>query len=139
MVSKADFRRLEDTVQALVLGLAMQRAGMSSNQAAVTAPLLQQGLDSVPFLGPPDIISPQEYLSRVDEFARMGTAPISRRLPKTKKKRKPLKGMSAAMREANSKARKKNGQFRMGWDHAKLMKTAHKIRRSKSGTKGRRR
>ena len=41
------------------------------------------------------------------------------------------KGMGAALREANKRARKKNGEFRKGYDQKRVMQMAHKIRRSK--------
>lgn len=40
-----------------------------------------------------------------------------------------LKGMSAAMKKANARAKLKNGKFRKGWNQSKLMSYAHKIRR----------
>lgn len=40
-------------------------------------------------------------------------------------------GMAAALREANKKARKKNGDFRKGYNQSRVMQMAHKIRRSK--------
>jgi hypothetical protein len=43
---------------------------------------------------------------------------------------KTAKGMSAALREANKKARKANGEFRKGYDQKRVMQMAHKIRRS---------
>ena len=49
---------------------------------------------------------------------------------KTRKGRT-AKGMGAALREANRKARKKNGEFRKGYDQKRVMQMAHKIRRSK--------
>jgi hypothetical protein len=39
--------------------------------------------------------------------------------------------MAAALREANKKARKKNGDFRKGYNQRRVMSMAHKIRRSK--------
>ena len=42
-----------------------------------------------------------------------------------------LKGMSAALKKANKMARKKNGDFKKGWNQKKVMKTAHRIRRKK--------
>ena len=42
-----------------------------------------------------------------------------------------LKGMSAALKKANKMARKKNGDFKKGWNQKKVMKTAHRIRRRK--------
>ena len=49
--------------------------------------------------------------------------------PVRKKAGKALKGMKAALTKANEKARLKNGSFRKGWDQARVMRTAHKIRR----------
>lgn len=40
-----------------------------------------------------------------------------------------LKGMSAALKKANKRAKLKNGKFRKGWNQRKLMKYAHKIRK----------
>ena len=37
--------------------------------------------------------------------------------------------MKAALKKANSMARKKNGSFKKGWDQRKVMKKAHAIRR----------
>ena len=42
-----------------------------------------------------------------------------------------LKGMSAALKKANKMARKKNGDFKKGWNQTKVMKKAHQIRRKK--------
>lgn len=43
---------------------------------------------------------------------------------------KTAKGMAQALKEANKKARKANGQFRKGYDQKRVMQMAHKIRRS---------
>lgn len=55
------------------------------------------------------------------------------RLTARRKKRKgrTAKGMGAALREANRRARKKNGDFRKGYNQRRVMKMAHKIRRSR--------
>lgn len=53
---------------------------------------------------------------------------LSNRRSKRRKGRAPS-GMSRAMKRANEKARKKDGSFRKGWDQARLMSYAHKIRR----------
>lgn len=42
---------------------------------------------------------------------------------------KTAKGMARALKEANKKARKKNGEFRKGYDQKRVMQMAHKIRR----------
>ncbi len=44
---------------------------------------------------------------------------------------KALRGMSAAMKKANKRAKKKDGSFRKGWNKSKMMKYAHKIRGKK--------
>ena len=48
---------------------------------------------------------------------------------KPKRKGTPLRGMAAALKKANAKARKKNGDFKKGWNQARVMKEAHRIRR----------
>ena len=53
-----------------------------------------------------------------------------KRSTKTRKGRT-AQGMGAALREANRKARKKNGEFRKGYDQKRVMQMAHKIRRFK--------
>lgn len=50
---------------------------------------------------------------------------------KAKRKGRTAKGMAAALREANKRARKKNGDFRKGYNQRRVMQMAHKIRRSK--------
>ena len=39
------------------------------------------------------------------------------------------KKLSRALKEANKKGRKKNGQFKKGWDQRRVMSTAQKIAR----------
>ena len=51
---------------------------------------------------------------------------------KSRKKTKNDRIMSRALREANAKAKKKNGDFRSGWDQSKLMTHAHMLRRKYS-------
>jgi hypothetical protein len=55
---------------------------------------------------------------------------IKRKIVGTARK-KVQKQQASALREANKKARKKNGQFRAGWDQARLMRYAHKLRKRK--------
>ena len=43
--------------------------------------------------------------------------------------KKAVKGMDKALEEANAIARKKNGDFRKGYDQKKLMQKAHKLRK----------
>ena len=47
--------------------------------------------------------------------------------PKRKGNKDPK--MTRALKMANDKARKKNGDFRKGYDQSKLMSLAHKLRR----------
>ena len=42
---------------------------------------------------------------------------------------KTAKGMKDALKKANAKARKKDGSFRKGYDQARVMREAHKLRR----------
>ena len=49
--------------------------------------------------------------------------------PARKRAGKAVKGMAAALKKANAKARKKNGSFKKGYDQARVMRMAHKIRR----------
>lgn len=51
---------------------------------------------------------------------------------KTRKKTKNDRLMSRAMRDAADHAKKKNGEFRKGWNQSKMMKYAHKLRRKMS-------
>ena len=51
--------------------------------------------------------------------------------PARKRAGKAVKGMAAALRKANKIARKKNGSFKKGYDQARVMRMAHKIRRKK--------
>jgi len=47
----------------------------------------------------------------------------------TKATRRAVSGMGPALKKANAKARKKNGSFKKGYDQARVMREAHKIRR----------
>ena len=49
--------------------------------------------------------------------------------PIRRKAGKAAKGMASALKKANAKARKKDGSFRKGYDQARVMRMAHKIRR----------
>jgi hypothetical protein len=48
---------------------------------------------------------------------------------KTRRKTPNDRKMSKAMDMAHSKAKKKNGDFRKGWNRSRLMKYAHSLRR----------
>lgn len=81
-------------------------------------------------------LSMEEYealLAASREFEGTGRLPspaaVKRMKPKRRRKGTPLKGMAAALKKANSMARKKDGSFKKGWSQAKVMKKAHQIRR----------
>lgn len=78
----------------------------------------------------------EEYLQLIEATAsnvkRVGKAArtIQRETrPVRRKTGKAVKGMAAALRKANKMARKKNGSFKKGYDQARVMRMAHKIRR----------
>ena len=77
-------------------------------------------------------LTTEEYAELLAAASR--SAPTSSS-PSTTKRRsrkgRTAKGMGAALRKANKKARKKNGEFRKGYDQRRVMQMAHKIRRSK--------
>ena len=57
---------------------------------------------------------------------------MKRQAKKTAKKigtTKASKEMSRYLKEANAKARKKNGSFKKGYDQARVMRMAHQMRR----------
>lgn len=54
---------------------------------------------------------------------------------RTRKKTKTDRTMSSCLKEANAKARKKNGSMKKGWSQAKIMKEAHRMCRKKMGTR----
>ena len=74
-----------------------------------------------------------EALLRIQSSEREseGARLAMRRSKATRRKGRTAKGMGAALKEANRRARKKNGEFRKGYDQKKVMQMAHKIRRSK--------
>ena len=47
---------------------------------------------------------------------------------RTRRKTKSDRNMSKALRMANNRAKKKNGDFRKGWNRSRMMKYAHKLR-----------
>ena len=63
--------------------------------------------------------------------SRPGKSAMKKAVRKATRKGKTASGMAAALKEANRKARKKNGDFRKGYNQSRVMKMAHKIRRSK--------
>lgn len=76
----------------------------------------------------------EEYLDLIEKIAQGGKQVVkgARRVSKAAKKvrrGKAPSGMSRALKRANSRAKKKDGSFRKGWNRSKMMKYAHKIRR----------
>ena len=67
-------------------------------------------------------MSLEEYLS----LTRAQALPPRVKVAKpSKKKGTPNPKLAKALREANAKARKKNGEFRKGYDQARVMRMAH--------------
>lgn len=81
-------------------------------------------------------MSVEEYLQLIEATAknvkRVGKASrtIARETkPVRRKAGRAAKGMAKALKQANAKARKKNGSFKKGYDQARVMRMAHQIRR----------
>ena len=70
-------------------------------------------------------ISRSRTARAVDQAAKRQTKKGIRRVATTKAARK----MSTYLKEANAKARKKNGSFKKGWDQRRVMREAHRLRR----------
>ena len=77
-------------------------------------------------------LSTEEYAELL-AAASKSAAPVASAEPTKRRPRKgkTASGMAAALKEANRKARKKNGDFRKGYNQRRVMQMAHKIRRSK--------
>jgi t-SNARE complex subunit (syntaxin) len=78
----------------------------------------------------------EEYLDLLEKTAsnvkRVGRAARTiqkETRPARRKAGKAVKGMAAALKKANAKARKKNGSFKKGYDQARVMRMAHQMRR----------
>jgi len=77
-------------------------------------------------------LTTEEYAELLAAANKTATSsPIAPRKQRRARKGRTAKGMGAALREANKKARKKNGDFRKGYNQRRVMQMAHKIRRSK--------
>ena len=78
----------------------------------------------------------EEYLDMGERMAQGGKQVVrgvrkaSRAVKKVRRGKAPS-GMSKALKLANSKAKKKNGDFKKGWNKSRMMKYAHKIRGKK--------
>ena len=70
-------------------------------------------------------ISRSRTARAVDQSAKRQTKKGIRRVVPTKAAKK----MSKYLKEANAKARKKNGSFKKGWSQSRVMKEAHRLRR----------
>ena len=78
----------------------------------------------------------EEYLDMVERMAQGGKQVVrgvrkASRAVKNVRRGKATSGMSKALKLANSKAKKKNGDFKKGWNKSRMMKYAHKIRGKK--------
>jgi len=71
-----------------------------------------------------DVIQASGQFDRQNLLPRLPTSP-----KRTRKKTKTDKNMSKALRQANDRFRKKNGQLRKGATQAQIMKYAHKLLR----------
>ena len=77
-------------------------------------------------------LTTEEYAELLAAASRTATSSVTKTAPRrSKRKGRTASGMAAALREANRKARKKNGDFRKGYNQRRVMKMAHKIRRAK--------
>jgi lysylphosphatidylglycerol synthetase-like protein (DUF2156 family) len=77
-------------------------------------------------------LTTEEYAELLSKANRTGEpARVISAKAKVKRKGRTARGMGAALREANRRARKKNGDFRKGYNQRRVMEMAHKIRRSK--------
>ena len=71
----------------------------------------------------------EEYLALTAERPRSEQVKVARTTKSVKRKGKKDPKMAKALERANSMGRKKNGGFKKGWDQAKIMSKAHKLRR----------
>lgn len=77
-------------------------------------------------------LTTEEYAELLAAASRSATPTAASPTPKRRsRKGRTASGMAAALREANKKARKKNGDFRKGYNQRRVMQMAHKIRRSR--------
>jgi hypothetical protein len=115
---------------------------LSERERAVAAEALRKVADALVYaaaaeinLGPiPTAISPRAVEEVSLAIARqMGilqpNEPAGAKKVRTSRKRKPNKKLSAALKQANSKYRKKDGSLRAGRTQRDIMKYAHKLRR----------
>jgi hypothetical protein len=70
-----------------------------------------------------------ENFVTADKVARDGPGGPGRKVRAVRKASGFSKKLSRALKEANKKARKKNGSFKKGWDQRRVMSTAQRIAR----------
>jgi hypothetical protein len=78
------------------------------------------------------MLTPDEYMAlrRIISSERESEgAQEQARVSKPRRRRRDPK-MKRALKMANDRGRNKNGSLRKGWDQSKIMKTAHRIKRS---------
>lgn len=115
---------------------------LSDRERAVAAEALRKVADALVYaaaaeinLGPiPTALAPRAVEETSLAIARaLGVLPSQEspaaRKTRTTRKRKPNKKLSAALKQANSKYRKKDGSLRAGRTQRDIMKYAHKLRR----------
>ncbi len=72
----------------------------------------------------------EEYLSLINQSSnRKQPAPAGKMTMKVKRKGTPDPKMAKALKKANAMGRTKSGAYRKGYDQARIMRTAHKLRR----------
>tara|TARA_Y100001973_G_scaffold29197_1_gene44207 strand:- start:436 stop:690 length:255 start_codon:yes stop_codon:yes gene_type:complete len=77
-------------------------------------------------------MSLEEYLRLVegrDDLANLVKQPSQNMKTKPKRKGTPDPKMAKALKKANAMGRTKSGKMRKGYDQARIMRTAHKLRR----------
>jgi len=76
-------------------------------------------------------MSMAEYLSLIGESSpsmeRAVKTPSKTVAAKSKRKGKPNPKLSKALKVSNAKARKKNGDFKKGYNQSRVMKEAHRM------------
>lgn len=77
-------------------------------------------------------LTTEEYAELLAAASRLAAPVASSKTTRRRTRRgKTAPGMAAALKEANRKARKKDGSFRKGYSQSRVMRMAHKIRRSR--------
>jgi len=74
-------------------------------------------------------IAYDDNFQTADKILREGPGGPGKKIRAARKASAYGKKLSKALKEANKKARKKNGSFKKGWDQRRVMSTAQKIAR----------